>query len=153
MQARTLVFLTMAGALAGSLAGCAPPAAPPPQPPPQLPPHLGPPPAASCQVSPFKVADGGTATVNMTLSNEGGYCAATLTADSGKPFDAPLLHTPPLHGSARIIKYNGRTSVEYTPDAGYNGTDHFVTRLIVRGTPGYTTLDVTANVGSGKPGA
>ncbi len=87
------------------------------------------------------------------VSNEGGYCAATLTAASGKPFDAPLLHVPPQHGSARVVKYNGRTSVEYTPVAGYSGVDNFVVRLIIKGTPGYTTLDVTAKVVAGKPGA
>jgi hypothetical protein len=149
VQARALVFLS----LAVCLASCAPPPKPPPPPPPPLPPHLGPPPAASCSVAPFQVADGGTAKVAMTLSNEGGYCAATLTAGSGKPFDAPLLHTPPAHGSARVVKYNGRTSVEYTPVAGYVGTDSFEVRLIVKGMPGYTTLLVTATSVAGKAGA
>jgi hypothetical protein len=149
VQARALVFLS----LAVSLASCAPPPKPPPPPPPPLPPHLGPPPAASCTVAPFRVADGGTAKVAMTLSNEGGYCAATLTAESGKPFDAPLLHTPPAHGSARVVKYNGHTSVEYTPVAGFIGTDSFEVRLIVKGKPGYTTLVVSAAAVAGKPGA
>lgn len=149
MQARTLVFLF----IAVSLASCAPPPKPPPPPPPPLPPHLGPPPAAACNVAPFEVADGGSAKIAMSVSNEGGYCAATLTAASGKPFDAPLLHQPPHHGSARVVKYNGRTSVEYTPVAGYAGTDSFEVRLIVKGQPGYTTLDVTAKVLGGKAGA
>jgi hypothetical protein len=149
VQARALVFLSFAVCLAS----CAPPPKPPPPPPPPLPPHLGPPPAASCSVAPFQVADGGTAKVAMTLSNEGGYCAATLTAASGKPFDAPLLHTPPAHGSARVVKYNGRTSVEYTPVAGYAGIDSFEVRLIIKGTPGYTTLVVTAKSAPGNAGA
>ncbi len=149
MQARTLVLLSVAV----SLASCAPPPKPPPPPPPPLPPHLGPPPAVSCTVAPFQVADGGSAKIAMSVSNEGGYCAATLTAASGKPFDAPLLHMPPKHGSARVVKYNGRTSVEYTPVAGYLGTDSFEVRLIVKGQPGYTTLDATATVVAGKAGA
>ncbi len=148
MQARTLAFLTVALAVAG----CAkPPAPPPPEAPPLLP-HLGPPPAASCTVAPFHVADGGTAAVSMTVSNDGGYCAATLTAANGKPFDAPLLHRLPQHGSARVIKYNGHTSVEYAPTAGYTGSDSFEVRLIIKGTPGYTTLNVGATV-QGRPGA
>jgi hypothetical protein len=151
VQARTLALLTFAAAVAG----CAKPPPPPAPEAPPLPPHLGPPPAAACTVAPFHVADGGSAAVSMTLSNEGGYCAATLTASDGKPFDAPLLHRLPQHGSARVVKYNGRTSVEYTPVAGYTGSDSFEVRLIVKGMPGYTTLDVSATMkpGQAKPGA
>jgi hypothetical protein len=99
--------------LAVLLQGCAqPPAPPPPPPPPPLPHHAGPPPAKTCTVAPFSVKDGGTADVQMTVSNEGGYCAATLTAASGQPFDAPLVPVPPLHGVPRVVKYNGKTSVE-----------------------------------------
>jgi hypothetical protein len=106
------------------------------------------PPAAAraCTVAPFQVTDGGTAAVSMTLSNEGGYCAATLTAASGKPYDAPLVPTLPLHGTPRVIKYNGHTSVEYIPNVGYVGHDSFVVHLEVRGKPGYTTLNVSAEV-------
>jgi hypothetical protein len=43
--------------------------------------------------------------------------------------------------------------VEYTPVAGYVGTDSFEVRLIVKGMPGYTTLLVTATSVAGKAGA
>jgi hypothetical protein len=135
----------VAGAVALQ-AGCAPKAPPPAPPPPPLPPHLGPPPAATCVVAPFTVADGGTANVSMTLTNDGGYCAATLTAGSGRPYDAPLETLPPQHGAAHVVKYNGRTSVEYVPEPGFAGHDSFTVRLIVRGMPGYTTLQVAVTV-------
>ena len=147
LQARTLSSFLAIGIM---LAGCAQPvvAPPPPPPPPPLPPHFGPPPAADCKVAPFHVADGHEAEVLMTVGNDGGYCAATLTTAGGQPFDAPLIPgaAQPLHGMAHVVPYNGKTSVEYTPDAGYTGHDHFVTRLIIRGKPGYTSLNVSVTV-------
>jgi hypothetical protein len=82
----------------------------------------------------------------MALNNDGGYCAATLTASSGRPYDAPLETAPPLHGAAHVLKYNGKTSVEYVPEPGFIGHDSFTIRLIVRGMPGYTTLQVAVTV-------
>jgi len=130
-----------------TLQGCAKQdvvAAPPP--PATLPPHAGPPPARVCTVQPFSVKDGGTADVAMTISGDGGYCAATLTAASGQPFDAPLVPVPPLHGIPRVVKYNGKTSVEYAAQQGFTGHDNFIVRLIVHGKPGYTTLNVSVTV-------
>ncbi len=146
MQAPAPLFLFALGAL---LASCAKPPAPVPEAPPPLRPHLGPPPAASCSVAPFHVADGGMTAVSMQVSSEGGYCAATLVAENGRPFDAPLEPVVPMHGKARVVKYNGRTSVEYTPVAGYVGPDSFTVRLILRDRPGYTTLNVSVAVGTG----
>ncbi len=143
MQVRTGISLFAAVMLAGCHA--APPPAPPPPPAP-LPPHIGPPPAKSCTVAPFKVTNGGTADIAMTVSNEGGYCAATLTADNGKPFDAPLVPVLPEHGTPRVVKYNGKTSVEYTPDTGYVGHDSFVVHLLEQGAPGHTTLNLSVTV-------
>ena len=60
------------------LQGCEKPVTIPPPPPAPLPPHAGPPPARLCTVSPFSVKDGGSANVEMVVSNEGGYCAATV---------------------------------------------------------------------------
>ena len=142
MKARTLVFLSVAAAIAG----CAKPIVVEAPAPVQLPPHLGPPPAATCTVAPFHVANLGTAAVSMVVSGDGGFCAAALTADNGKPFDAPLLRVPPEHGSARVPKYNGKTSVEYSSLPGYKGPDHFKVQFVESGTPGYTTLNVSVTV-------
>ena len=143
MHARTLSCLLAAAVL---LARCAPPAAPPQASPQALPPHAGPPPAVVCNVAPFHVGDGGVANVQITVSGEGGYCAAKLTAASGRPYDAPLVPVLPLHGTPRVIKYNGQTSVEYTPEPGFAGHDSFVVKLIIRGVPGYTTLNMSVTV-------
>ncbi len=127
---------------------CAPkPAEPaPPPPPPPPPPHIGPPAAETCVVAPFHVADGGTAAVDMTVSNEGGYCAATLTTAAGQPYDAPLIHAMPDHGTPRVVRYNGKTSVEYVPGAGFTGHDHFTVALIEKGSQADTTLNVSVTV-------
>jgi hypothetical protein len=147
VQARRLVrFIAPLIGLGSLLAGCAKPPAPIVEVPPALPPHLGPPPAATCLVTPFHVADGGSADVSMTISNDGGYCAATLTASSGKPFDAPLVPQKPAHGDDSVVEYNGKTSVEYSANQGYVGHDGFTVRLILKGQPGYTTLNVSVDV-------
>jgi hypothetical protein len=128
------------------LVGCAKPPAPVVEAPAPLPPHLGPPPAANCTVAPFHVADGGTADVAMSVSNDGGFCAATLVTGSGVPYDAPLVPEKPLHGEDSVVQYNGKTSVEYSSNAGFVGKDRFVVKLIVKGQPGYTTLNVSVDV-------
>ncbi len=97
-------------------------------------------------MSPFKVVDGGSADIGMTVSNEGGYCAASLTAANGKPFDAPLVPVVPEHGTPRVVKYNGKTSVEFTPNVGYIGHDSFVVHLLLHGMTGHTTLNMSVNV-------
>jgi len=139
------VFATVIG-MGGLLSGCAKSPVPVVEAPPALPPHLGPPPAASCIVAPFHVADGGTADIGMTVSNDGGYCAAALTSANGKPFDAPLVPQKPLHGDDSVVEYNGKTSIEYTAKPGYVGHDAFTVKLILKGQPGFTTLNVAVDV-------
>jgi hypothetical protein len=138
-------FLPLLG-LGMLLAGCAKPPAPVAEAPAALPPHLGPPPAANCVVAPFHVADGGTADIAISLSNDGGFCAAALTDSAGAPYDAPLVPEKPLHGEDSVVQYNGKTSVEYAANAGFVGKDRFVVKLIVKGQPGYTTLNVSVDV-------
>ena len=104
------------------------------------------PPAALCTVAPFHVTDGGTASISMAVSNDGGFCAASLTAGSGQPFDAPLVHDKPLHGEQTVVRYNRKTSVEYIAKRGYVGHDAFTVRLILKGQAGYTTLNVSVDV-------
>ena len=117
--------------------------------PPPLPPHLGPPPAALCTVAPVHVADGASGAVAMTISNDGGFCAAALTNDAGQPFDAPLVPAKPLHGDQTVVKYNGKTSIEYAAKPGFVGHDSFVVKLITRGKVGYTTVNLSIDVTSG----
>lgn len=129
-----------------SLAGCADAPKPVVQAPRVMPPHVGPPLAGVCHVAPFTVADGGSASVAISMVNDGGYCAARLTNAAGQPFDAPLLPAQARHGQAAVWKYDGKTSVEYVPAAGFAGTDSFVVHLKMAGKPGYTTLRVSVTV-------
>ncbi|MFX8976553.1 hypothetical protein ABTN19_19390, partial [Acinetobacter baumannii] len=78
--------------------------------------------------------------------NDGGYCAAAFTAQNGQPYDAPLLMLRPRHGSVAVVRYNGKTSVEYIPSPAYAGPDRFTVRLILRGKPGYTTVNGNVTV-------
>ncbi len=149
MQPRLAVPTLASGTLAFALllSGCGKPPAPVAEAPAApLPLHRGPPPAALCTVTPFHATEGGTTAVNMTISNDGGYCAATLTAGNGQPYDAPLVPARPLHGDETVVRYNGKTSVEYSATPGYVGPDSFTARLILRGQSGYTTLNVTVTV-------
>ncbi len=146
MQARHLASFLTIGAV---LAGCdKPPVVVLAPPPPPLPPHLGPPPSGLCSVAPFKVADGGTVTVSMTIGSDGGYCAARLTDDAGTAFAAGLVPQKPAHGENSVVKYNGKTSVEYfVTHPGFVGHDSFVVKLITaKSQPGYTTLNVSVDV-------
>ena len=111
-----------------------------------LPPHYGPPPAQTCTLAPYTLAEGGTTAVAMTVSSDGGYCAIHASEAAGGPFDVGIEPSPPEHGTAHIIKYNGQTSVEYIARAGYVGADKFVAELIRQGQPGYTTLSVSVSV-------
>jgi hypothetical protein len=146
VKVEKLVCLSTLGATFALLSACQKPPAPAAEAPPPLPPHLGPPPAANCIVAPFSVHDGGTVTIKMTVSSDGGYCAAALTADSGQPFDAPLVPEKPAHGEDSVVHYNHKTSIEYVANTGYVGHDSFVVKLIVRGQPGYTTVNMSIDV-------
>ncbi len=151
MNLGKLVIPLPLAATVALLAGCQKPPPPIVEAPPPLPPHLGPPPAANCIVSPFTVHNGGTASVKMTVSNDGGYCAAALTADSGQPFDAPLVPEKPRHGDDSVVQYNHKTSIEYVPTTGYVGPDAFTVKLIVKGQPGYTTINLAIDVQAVAP--
>jgi hypothetical protein len=36
--------------------------------------------------------------------------------------------------------------VEYTPEPGFSGHDSFIVKLILKGQPGYTTLNMSVTV-------
>ena len=116
-----------------------------------MPLHYGPPPARLCKLSPFALAEGASTPVQMTVSNDGGYCAIMVAQKAGGAFDAGLEPVQPSHGTALIIKYNNQTSIEYVPEPRHLGTDAFTVRLIVRGQPGYTTLPVAVTITDAEP--
>jgi hypothetical protein len=68
-------------------------------------------------------------------------------ADNGQPYAVGLEPVTPLHGIGRVVaNYSGKTSVEYSPQQGYVGHDSFIVKLIVRGQPGYTVLNMSVTV-------
>jgi hypothetical protein len=66
----------------------------------------------------------------MTVGNDGGWCAITVTQPHGEPFDAGLLTQRPLHGKVLIHKVGDATRIDYTPDPNFTGTDSFAVSLI-----------------------
>jgi hypothetical protein len=65
----------------------------------------------------------------MEVSNEGGWCGI-LASHNGAPYDSYLLVNRPAHGAVFAHRVGNNTRIDYTPDAGYTGTDNFSVRLI-----------------------
>jgi hypothetical protein len=86
--------------------------------------------ARSCSVSKLTLADGKPADAAMTVGNDGGWCAITVTRAGGKPYDAGLLSQMPQHGKVLIHQVGDSTRIDYTPDANFSGSDAFSVTLI-----------------------
>jgi len=65
----------------------------------------------------------------MQVSNEGGWCGITTT-HNGIAFESYLLTVRPDHGRIFAHRVGGATRIDYTPDKGYVGADHFTVHLI-----------------------
>ena len=146
MQARNWLGLMASGLI---LAGCAnkpPPAPVAPPPPPK--PTTGEGPvdlygqSSSC-ADPvvLHLAAGAAQHLKLELTNDGGWCALRLAPPSGN-FDAGLLPVMPQNGAVFIHKVAGFTRIDYTPNAGYVGMDHFELKLL----PGYLPVSVDVTV-------
>ena len=85
--------------------------------------------AKTCVAPAATPPDGQNVLVQMQVSNEGGWCGAPVT-HAGVPFDSYLLVTRPNHGHVFAHRVGGSTRIDYTPDAGFTGTDSFAVRLI-----------------------
>jgi hypothetical protein len=85
--------------------------------------------ARTCVAPPATMPDGQVGVIQMQVSNEGGWCGATLS-HNGAPYDSYLLVTPPSHGRVFAHRVGNNTRIDYTPDPGYVGTDSFAVRLI-----------------------
>jgi hypothetical protein len=84
---------------------------------------------------------GRTVEATMRVANDGGWCAISLQLD-GQPYSAGLLTEPPARGKVYIHPVGNFTRIDYTPDAGFSGTDRFVVQLI----PGNPVLRTTVTV-------
>lgn len=86
--------------------------------------------AKSCAVPDAKTpAPGKEVPATMTLGNDGGWCAITVE-NNGRPFSAGLLSARPAHGRVFVHTVGDATRIDYTPDAGYAGSDSFAVRLL-----------------------
>ncbi len=142
---RSCVMLAAVGVV---LAGCAQKAPPPAAPAAPLPPTtgegkydlLG---QSSQCVAPeiVTIPDGVAQNLSLSFGNDSGWCALRLT-HGGKPFDAALLPVMPKNGVVFIHKVASFTRIDYTPNAGFSGTDAFTVKLL----PGYLPLHVTVTI-------
>jgi hypothetical protein len=97
--------------------------------------------AKLCSAPPAAPADGTAIKVQIQENNDGGWCGMFITR-GGQPFDSYLMMTRPMHGRLLAHKVGGSTRIDYTPDAGFTGTDSYAIRLI----PGNAVVEGTVIV-------
>jgi hypothetical protein len=97
--------------------------------------------AKTCVAQPAAPPDGKTVLDQMQVSDEGGWCGITATHD-GHAFDTYLLVTRPSHGKVYAHHVGTNTRIDYTPDAGYVGTDSFAVRML----PGDSVIEGAVTV-------
>lgn len=97
--------------------------------------------AKKCTAPTPDLAAGQTATVAMTVGNDGGWCGVTVQ-NRGKPFDTGLLTGRPNNGKVLVRRVGDTTRIDYTPNARFTGTDSFAVKLI----PGDSVVKVNVTV-------
>ena len=97
--------------------------------------------ARQCVASHPQLMAGRTVDATMSVANDGGWCAISVQLD-GQPYASGLLTEPPARGKVYIHPVGNFTRIDYTPDAGFSGTDRFVVQLI----PGNPVLRTTVTV-------
>ncbi len=102
--------------------------------------------AANCVVSKPALAPGQEAAASMTVANDGGWCALSVSQDGPAPYSAGLLIQRPAHGNLLIHGVGDATRIDYTPERGFTGTESFVVRLI----PGDASIRVAVDVTPGS---
>jgi hypothetical protein len=84
---------------------------------------------------------GQTVQAQMQVVNDGGWCGMTVNRN-GVPYDSYMLATRPNHGTVYAHRVGNNTRIDYTPDAGFAGTDSFAVTLI----PGNAVVGVGVTV-------
>jgi Bacterial Ig domain len=136
---RRILWLTACAAACSALAGCARPG----------PVSYGTPVfsvdmtggARQCVASHPQLISGTTVEATMRVGNDGGWCGISVQLD-GQPYAAGLLTESPAHGKVFIHPVGDSTRIDYTPEAGFTGTDRFVVQLI----PGNAAIRATVTV-------
>ncbi len=105
--------------------------------------------AKTCTPSTPDLKASPAATIAMTND---GWCGVSIN-DNGKPYALALIGTRATHGRVYTEAVNGRTRVEYTPNAGYTGADAFSVNLRPAGggTDQPLQVAVTVTQGAGAP--
>ncbi len=85
--------------------------------------------ARTCVAPATSPPDGKAVLAQIQVSNEGGWCGVSLNRN-GVAFDSYLTVTRPNHGRVFAHHVGTNTRIDYTPDAGFVGTDSFAVRLI-----------------------
>ena len=102
--------------------------------------------AKNCQVPERLAFTAGQPTqAQMSVANDGGWCAIAAAAPGPRPFAAGLLVGEPEHGKVYVHSVGDETRIDYTPDRGYAGPDKFAVHLL----PGETQLAVAVNITPG----
>lgn len=97
--------------------------------------------AADCQVTPnpVDVTKEPTVKVQMTVGNDGGWCAVRM-----EQVKTALLRVQPQHGEPYFRNVRDITRLQYTPAAGYAGTDNFSFEVLPTGAKIETSVTVKA---------
>ena len=97
--------------------------------------------ARVCSAPAASPGDGQTVAAQMQVSNEGGWCGINANR-GGAPLATYLVVGRPAHGKVFAHRVGTNTRIDYTPDRGYVGTDHFSVRLV----PGDAVIQAGVNV-------
>ena len=103
--------------------------------------------AKACTVPMVTPSPGKDTPVAMSVGNDGGWCAISVSqpgTDSfgPTPFKSGLLTARPTHGKVYIHTVGDDTRIDYTPAPGFAGNDNFAVTLL----PGAAVLRVDATV-------
>lgn len=91
----------------------------------------------------LKLENGRETPATVTVGNDGGWCAITVSLPGPRPYSAGLLVGRPAHGKVYVHTVGDETRIDYTPDRGYAGPDSFAVSLIPGGPVIRATVAVT----------
>ena len=97
--------------------------------------------AKTCAAPTSSPADGTAIKAQIQLNNDGGWCGMILTHGQ-QPYNSYLMVTRPAHGRVFAHRVGNNTRIDYTPDAGFTGTDLYAIRLI----PGNAVVESAVTV-------
>jgi hypothetical protein len=88
--------------------------------------------------------DGQLTETTMTVGNDGGWCGLKVSLPGPVPFDNGLVsrEARPANGRVHVHAVGDYTRIDYTPDAGFVGSDAFTVEL----RPGSTRVKVAVQV-------